>query len=250
VWCAGVNTPFGFRGAIQSSAVFDGPTDTFASDGIVVTVEGGVFSIGYQREDQEQEARRLAAALIDTWMFRHGAKVGVDFDQSWRVGPDGHRLVSVNGRVEHRVRATLSVTATLRDERGNDVTRVINPYSFANDQELAEKTCRDRTLETALHYFTREVVEDERPLYGIYKAIEEVTKQLAALHNHNLSKKDSKDGRQLLAALVGEREEFVGHLMETTQLQRHARTHAKRRLSDEECYARAKMLIEAYAQSL
>ncbi len=237
-----MNTPFGFQGAIRSSAAFDGPIDTFTLDSITVTVEGGVFSVGYQREDQEQEARRLAGALIDTWMFRHNAKVSVDFNQSWRVEADGHRSVFVHLHAEGRAGAAAYATLTERDEHGNDITRVINPSSFANDQGLAEKACRDRTLEMALHYFTREVIEDERPLYGIYKAIEEVTAHLAALHTTN--------GRTYLGQLAGHDKKFVDDLMETTQLQRHARTHAKRRLSDEECHARAKMLIEAYAQSL
>jgi len=164
-----MNTPFGFQGAIRSSAAFDGPIDTFTLDSITVTVEGGVFSVGYQREDQEQEARRLAGALIDTWMFRHNAKVSVDFNQSWRVEADGHRSVFVHLHAEGRAGAAAYATLTERDEHGNDITRVINPSSFANDQGLAEKACRDRTLEMALHYFTREVIEDERPLYGIYK---------------------------------------------------------------------------------
>ncbi len=245
-----MNTPFGFQGAIWSSVAFDGPTDTFTVDGITMTVEGGVFSVGYQREDQEQEARRLVAALIEAWMFRHNAKLSVDFNQSWRVEADRHRSVFVNLQGVARGTATAYGMVTVRDEHGNDVTQVINPYSFANDQRLAENAYNDHTLATALRYFVQEVIEDERPLYGIYKAIEEVTEHLAALHNRNRHKRDRKDGRQLLAALVGKSEGFVGDLMETTQLQRHARTPARRRLSNEECHARAKMLIEAYAQSL
>ena len=56
---------------------------------------------------------------------------------------------------------------------------------------MVSKALGDTTLRTALRYFNEEVVDDNRPLYGIYKAIEVIA--------HHLG----NDGWKQLAALAG-----------------------------------------------
>jgi hypothetical protein len=73
---------------------------------------------------------------------------------------------------------------------------------------------------------------------GLYNAIEAITKHLAG------------DGREALAKLAGKSKSYVGDLMQTTQHSRHPKTNAIVNLPLDECKARAKVLINAYAQSL
>lgn len=83
------------------------------------------------------------------------------------------------------------------------------------------------------------MVGDDRPLYGIYKALEALTSAVGS------------DGRALLGALAGEDKKFVSDVMETAQTTRHhAHPNARALLSEGECRERARRLIDAYAQSL
>ena len=43
---------------------------------------------------------------------------------------------------------------------------------------------------------------------------------------------------------------FVDEIMQSTEFQRHSDPKAKKKLSDEECKSRTKILIQAYADSL
>ena len=114
--------------------------------------------------------------------------------------------------------------------------------SFTNETEMVQKALRDATLADALHYFTAEALDEDRPLYGIYKALEAIV--------HQLESAGAKDGRAALARLAGESTKYVSDVMETAQTQRHARTTAKRKLSDQECRTRAAHLIKTYSDSL
>jgi hypothetical protein len=111
--------------------------------------------------------------------------------------------------------------------------------SPANDTSMVNKALKDKTLKNALHYFSEEVVDDDRPLYGVYKALEVIA--------HHLGR---RDGWRQLGVLAGQNEAFVTDIRQTTQLQRHAVTSAHRRLTDDECKELAKILIHAYANSL
>lgn len=96
---------------------------------------------------------------------------------------------------------------------------------------------QDPVLAEAIEHFTSEVVDDKCPLYGIYKSIEVITKHM---------------GRKNLALLAKKPEKFVQDLMETANSQRHPTIsgESKRKLSDQECQSRARLLIQAYMDSL
>jgi len=44
--------------------------------------------------------------------------------------------------------------------------------SFLANQSLVEKNLKDETLKQALGFYSEKVVDEKRPLYGIYKALE------------------------------------------------------------------------------
>ena len=116
--------------------------------------------------------------------------------------------------------------------------RVVEPGfdSEALDRQttLVEKCLGDAALYSAVKYFDEEVIDTKRPLYGIHKAIEALSKECG--------------GRAALGNLVGKDKTFVDGIMQTAQLTRpHEDPNAKRILTDEECKERAKLLIMAYA---
>jgi hypothetical protein len=78
-------------------------------------------------------------------------------------------------------------------------------------------------------------------LYGIHKALEELAAAVG--------------GRAKLAALANQPEKYVADVMETTQRAWHspgwlARKKARQLLDDNECRARARLLIDAYQKSI
>lgn len=65
----------------------------------------------------------------------------------------------------------------------------------------------------ALQYYNAQIVEADRPLYGVYKAIEEITK-----HIDNLDKQGIKNARKKLGELAGFDEQFVTDIMSTANV--------------------------------
>ena len=106
-----------------------------------------------------------------------------------------------------------------------------------------------RKLAQALTYISEEVIDDDRPLYGVYKAIEALTEALVP----PVTKKGKKNkglGRKALAKFAGSGEKYVGDVMQTAELTRHHNDpDARQVLTEDECRSRARLLIEAYATS-
>jgi hypothetical protein len=206
-----------------------------------VEVEKNVIRVGFERADQEPEARRVAAVLTDSCGFKHGVKPVLMIDRTWRPSADGHRVYAVLVSVAMAAGASMTVTGIVTDAQGNAVVMpAAHPRTFKGCDMLAFAALADPSLSRALHFFTKEVIDDDRPLYGIYKALEELAAQLTST--------SGGDGWTALARLVGRPKSFVEDVKETTQLTRHARTSARRRLTDAECRARAQQLIQEYAR--
>lgn len=140
------------------------------------------------------------------------------------------------------VSETLKVTADIRVNTvtmkgsGFIVSAGFDSAKLSSYSTQVSKSQKNPALAKALMYFSEEVVDSDRPLYGVYKALEELS--------HTLG------GRDKLAALVNRPEKYVGDVMETTQHTRHARTQSRQLLSDAECRERARVLIEAYEKSI
>jgi len=104
---------------------------------------------------------------------------------------------------------------------------------------LIGKGCKNNALRMAIEFYSEEVVDDKRPLYGIYKALEVLIKELKERY---LGK-----GREKLGKITGKSKKFVVDILESAQLQRHAVTSAWELLTEEECIRRTKIIIQAYA---
>ena len=96
-------------------------------------------------------------------------------------------------------------------------------------------------LRNALKHFSQEVVDDDRPSYGIHTALEELLSACG----------DGSTGRSKLGAVAGHDKTFVDEVMLTAQTERHFPGYkASRVLSDQEYRDRARALIDAYANSV
>lgn len=114
----------------------------------------------------------------------------------------------------------------------------IDSRSFAQQADFVQKIAKDPALASAIQYFSEEVIIDDKPLYGIYKALEALTAALG------------KDGRTALGNLAGQGKKYVDDVMQTAQITRHHDDpHAKQVLTDAECKERARTLIAAYAEN-
>lgn len=237
-----MNKPFGMRAELQGFPWKD-LAEEIEKDGILIKIANGIMDVGYDNEQDKEKAKRVAKLYIYAQSLRAGQKIKASFNHTWRTNASGDtdRDVSLGDQVSTSDRVQIQ---TLTHEvsitgRASIVTQEMHDSaSFSNDTAMVSKALRDLTLEKALSYFSDEAINDDRPLYGIYKAIEVITKHLGG------------NGNQKLGQLVDQNEKYVSDVMQTTQIQRHAITFGRRKLSDDAYRQRAKNLIEAYANSL
>jgi predicted transcriptional regulator len=97
------------------------------------------------------------------------------------------------------------------------------------------KAEKDETLSKALENY-KEALSSDIPIYGLYKVIEGMSKKL--------------DGRKQLAQLINEPKKYIDDIMQTAQPTRHDSTEVRKMLSETECNARTKKLLDAYIKNL
>lgn len=230
-----MNKPYGLSGFLVG--LVDDVSDTIVCGSITIEIHGRVMSVGYEAGTDEAEARRLAQHYVDSYILSHGYRISIALDHSWQPG-------NVAGTIDHSIRGYASVPVSARGRfvvtRNGEVLQ--DSASFVNESDIVNKALSDPVLAEALDYYSSEVVGSDNPLYGIYKALEAITE--------HLQRQTGRDGRAELARLAVQNKSYVADVMETTQVQRHARTRSRRKMSDEECRARAAELIQAYARSL
>ena len=110
---------------------------------------------------------------------------------------------------------------------------------------LFEKARKYSALKSILYYFDEEVLDDEQPLYGIYKALEAIISYYQETY-----KLSETEARKKVAALAGQPLSYINDVIQTTQVKRHHKTLARRKLDDNECRNRAHLLIDLFARSL
>ncbi len=195
-------------------------------------MENGAIAIGYEDEALTASAREVVKLYLAAHNLENGTNYHVDLNQNWRRNAGGGKTIGVE------FSETLSLTATISARitgRARLLTNGFDSESLGNQTALVEKCLKDPALASALSYFHEEVVDDDRPLYGIYKAVEALAKALPG-------------GRSELAKLGGYGKGYVGDVMGTAQLTRHHEDpNAEQKLNDEECKERAMNLIRAYA---
>lgn len=197
-----------------------------------LSVENGAIAIGYEDEALTGKAQEVVKLYLAAHNLENGTNYHVDLNQSWRINPGEGK--TIGAEFSEKVGFTASVSARITG-RAHVIINGFDSESFGNQTALVEKCGKDPALASALSYFHEEVVDNNRPLYGIYKAVEALTKVLP--------------GRQsALGKLAGYDKRYVGDVMQTAQLTRHHEDpNAKRVLTDEECKERAMILIRAYA---
>lgn len=234
-----MNRQYGFRGSIVPTDIGSRLNEAHMIDGIEILIKDSVFEVGYDTQTDEQKARKIANNLINSWRVRNNVKLSVDFHQTWQPNPQGGKDIGLT-RSETLHVTDRAITITTRIIKG--VASIIKPfgdsYRFTNDIEIAKKALTDNTLSESLKFFGEEVVDDDKPLYGIYKAIEVITDHL------------SGDGRDALGRLAGENKKFVSDVMETANFSRHGNPQGRNLLSESECKDRARILLQAYASSI
>lgn len=232
-----VKTSFGLRGAIVP--LFN-KSQSWDYGFFQLSVESGVCEIGYEDEALEGSAREVVKRYLAAHNFENGTNYHVDLNVSWRMDASGSKAIAIEFCENLSITASLSVQVTQVTSTGG--ARLVSPGfdsdALDNQTTLVNQCHKDPALASALMYFNEEVIEDEHPLYGIYKAIEALTKAIPG-------------GREALGMLVGHNKNYVGDVMVTAQLTRHHNDpDAKRVLTDEECKERAKILIRGYANTV
>ena len=230
---------YGFKGNITPNSVIGDLDEEWEHDGISLSVKNGVFEINYLDKDEEDKARKIADTYLYAWSLKHNTKINADFNHSWGPKEDGGKNLKISLSENIKVSDRVIVNQVSFDVKARIVGK-FDSSSFVNEQELVEKSINNESLRKALEFFSEEVVDEKRPLYGVYKAIEELTHALGG----------SRKGREALGRLAGCGKRYVSELMGSTQHQRHAKTKARKIFSEHECRSRANELIEAYADSI
>jgi hypothetical protein len=237
-----MDTTFGLRGSIVPASALGDFAESFTDGPFQISVNNGVIEIGYEDEWQAEAARKIIRQYLDAASFARQQPLRANVNQSWRKRPEGGKDFGVSFSETVHVTDDLQATTTTVRQTGTAfLVKAFDSRSLASQREITSKARKHPALSSALQYLNEEVVGDDRPLYGIYKALEALT---GALDN---------DGRGLarLGALAGQSKKFVSAVMETAQTTRHhADPNARTLLSESECRERARRLIAAYAQSL
>jgi hypothetical protein len=249
-----MNKPFGAQGEIVNFPFKDVHAPFYNHNGIEIELKDGILYVGVDDESKLEDAKELARTYLSAWSLRQNIKVGVDFNHTWKTNAQGneahflelHESAQVADRVQIQT-VTHQVTRNATGRAKVVTQQMYDSASPAHDTPMVNKALKDTALKNALRHFSEEIVSDNRPLNGVYKAIQEL-----ALH---LGKGSESKGKAELAKLIGKNEKYVSDIMETTQTDRHsekwlALKNAKAVLSDNECKERARLLINAYANQL
>jgi hypothetical protein len=233
VYCPHVETKYGLRGSIVPGGIAD---ESFDFEGFPVTINGDVIEIGFNDSGDQDRAKEIVRRHLAAFSLQSSIGYTTDLNQSWALNPGGINDISIS--VADRARVDDSVRMTQVTIGGT--ARVVSPdfesVRVSNGSDLVRKSFRDPALAKALTYFSEEVIDDNRPLYGVYKAFEEL--------------RHAVGGEENLAKLVGQTKSYVEAIRRTTQLTRHAITQATQALTEAECCMRMRILIEAYAKSI
>lgn len=237
---------FGFKGVITPTAVIKDLKETWEQAGISYSIMDGVFEVRYSNRDEKNKALQTAQLYIQSWNFQHDTKLSIDFNHYWEPKNGGGSLhnISLHDSIRFSDRVTTqTITHTLSFSVKAKIIGKSDSASFVANQNMVEKSLKSETLRKALQYYAEEVVDEKRPLYGIYKAIEVIVEELRG-------KNKKKLGIQALAQKAHCSDNYIEDVLETTQIQRHAITRSRPLLTDQECRSRAKELISAYAKTI
>ncbi len=229
---------YGFSGKLQPASLFEKIEESWTTEDIAFNVKDGEFKISYDDPTKQSLAEQLAKHFIQAFSLNKNTKVTIDFNHTWKPSNTGRQFAI---SFQEKLELAYQIKHTVHSECGAKITGTDNNISLKSNEKIVTKMLQDPVLAEAILHFTSEVVDDKRPLYGIYKSIEVITKHM-----------DKHEGRKKLALLAEKPEQFVQDLMETANSQRHPtiKAQSKKVLSEQECQFRARLLIQAYMDSL
>jgi hypothetical protein len=245
-----MNKPFGAQGEISNFPFKDLHETFYNQAGVELEINEGVLSVGVDHEADLEAAKDLARLYLAAWSERQRIKTTIDFNHTWQTNSQENKnhSLALGDSVEPVERLQVqAVTHQIAIKCSYSIVtqQMHDSASFTHDAAMQQKAQKYSALKDALLYYNEEIVDNDRPLYGAYKALEAIISHLQAANNV-----DEKQARKKLAALAGQDLSYVNDVMQTTQVKRHHKTTATRKMSDEACRDRAKILIDAFASSL
>lgn len=241
-----MNKPFGMQGEIQNYPYKEFTEVSYDQDGIKIEVKDSLMIIGVDEEEKLVDAKMIADLLIILWSKSENRKLKVNYNQKWSLNDQNERVtrlllidsVHLSDKVETVLRQVdiYGKSSIIRSEKDG--------ASFKNHLALLMKAKKHTALKDALLYFSDEVIDVEKPLYGIYKAIE-------AMYQY-FSKDDKKKLWAItqLAAIINENPDYVKEILSSTHETRHHDPRKKAIIQDSDCIERTKRLIDAFANFL
>jgi|GEM_PF-2627341 len=214
-------------------------------NGVCLKVENGIIELTYDTKEDETRVQEMAKSYFDAYILRTGYKVTAEFRHTWVVNDNGgiDQTFHLSDKVALTEHVTISILTGQRTltSTGSIITKdSYDSASLEHDAEMASQTLNNQTLKRAVHYYAHEVVGADRPMAGIYNAIEVITNSLGG----------STAGRKALARLAGKPFKYVDDLMQATQPTRHPDPNTRIELPVDEAIHRAKVLVTAFANSL
>ncbi len=247
-----MNKPFGAQGKIINFPFKDLHETFYNQDSVELEINDGVLYVGVDNEANLERAKDFARLYLAAWSERQQIKITVDFNHAWQTNSQevkNHRLELGDSvkPVERLQAQTTTHQITIKTTASIVTQQMHDSASFTHDTRMINKALNNAVLRNALMYFNEDIINDDKPLIGIYKAIQEI-----AIH---LGTGSESKGQEELAKLAGENVKYVKEITETAQIHRHsqewlAKKKAKAVLTEEVCRERAKILIDAFASSL
>ena len=232
----------GVEGKIINFPFQDLEETIYDKSGITIKIKDGILYIEVDEIAKIEEGKSIANLYIAQWTFRNNVKLSIQYNTEWKLDQGGIKGYFLE--VEDPLEIIDRVITTTQNIQGKAMIVTQEMYdsaSFANDSVMVDKVQKYPILQSVINYYSQEVIGDDRPLYGIYKAIEAITDYLGTRKT---------DGRSKLAQLINQPPSYVDDIMQTSQLTRHHKTMATQKITDEECRQRTKKLIAAFADLL
>src|SRR5215217_1772515 len=127
-----------------------------------------------------EEAIDRAKLYLLSWSKRQNVKLDFQIGQRWSTNLQGGRDISVElgdalSIESHLQPVTVTTQVTIAGKAFIVAQEMSDSTSFSYDTWMVEKALKYPARKGTLEYFGLEVVDNKRPLYGVYKAIEAIS---------------------------------------------------------------------------
>src|SRR5262249_5980553 len=153
--------------------LFQGHGEDFSDRDFSISIRDCDIEVEYDQELDGQRARdrvdRYVAALNLTSAF----KISAVINASWKTCTDGtkHSYVRIEGSIKPTGRLMVG-TVDVTTSASIATPKTYDSRNWSNVTDLARKAGQYPELALALKHYSERVVENNRPLSGIYQALE------------------------------------------------------------------------------